>query len=137
MPSKLLHACRKDTKAELDSLTCHETRSNGGDDNEIDRAIESLKNLGKVLNDASPGDTKKLLSSIVTRIELHFEECSTGRQKREFTHGDIYVRPDVGGSLGDSPDGEVTQLSRIRWEVDASEQPPHNRFLRRRHPPTD
>ena len=81
--------------------------------------IYSVNQMGK-----SPKDTKKLLSSIVTRIELHFDE-GNGRQKRTFSHGEIYVRPDAGQSRGSQPDGEVALLSRKR---PISRTPCHSRF---------
>jgi len=101
-------------KAELASLTSRESRSNGRGDKVIDRAIEALRDLGDALSKASPKDTKELLSQIVTRIELHFEDGTTGRQKRAFTHGDIYVRPDVGGNQDIQPGGQVTHMNKIR-----------------------
>ena len=100
-------------KAELDSLTSRETRSNGMDDEVVDRAIEALRDLGAALNKADPADTKRLLSQIVTRIELHFEDDTSGRQKRAFSHGEIYLRPDAGEAQGTQPDGEVTHLNTI------------------------
>ena len=59
-------------------------------------------------------DTKRLLSQIVTRIELHFEDDTIGRRKRSFTHGDIYVRPDVGENREIQPGGEVTHMIKKR-----------------------
>ena len=97
-------------KTDLSALTSRETRSNGKDSSEIDRAIEALRSLGEALSKASPGDTKSLLAQIVTRIELHFEEGS-GRQKRAFSYGEIYVRPDAGENRGSHPGGEVTHLN--------------------------
>ena len=62
-------------------------------------------------------DTKRLLSQIVTRIELPFEDDTTGRRKRSFTHGDIYVRPDVGENREIQPGGEVTHMIKKRIHV--------------------
>jgi len=101
-------------KAELDSLTSRESRSNGRNNKAIDRAIEALKDLGKALSKASPKDTKELLSQIVTRIELHFEDDTTGRKKRAFTHGDIYLRPAIGGNQDIQPGSEVTHMNKKR-----------------------
>ena len=97
-------------KAELDALASRDTRSNGKDDKVIDRAIDALRSLGEALSKADPADTKRLLSQIVTKIELYFTE-GTGRQKRDFSYGEIYVRPDAGGGRGSQPDGEVTHLN--------------------------
>ena len=56
-------------------------------------------------------DTKELLSSIVTKIELHFdhEETVAGRKTSVFSHGTIYVRPDAGEAR--STDPKSTQLT--------------------------
>ena len=96
-------------KTELQALTSRETRSGGRDGSEVDQVIEALRSLGEALSKASPADTKRLLASIVTKIELHFTE-GTGKQKRDFTHGTIYVRPDAGENRGIGPDSEVPQL---------------------------
>ena len=103
-------AQRDRLKAELDALTSREVRSNGKDGSEIDQAINALRDLGEALSKASPTDTKKLLSQIVTRIELHFEDNTTGRQKRAFSHGTIHIRPDAGESQGTQPFPEVSLL---------------------------
>ena len=63
---------------------------------------------------AKPEDSRELLMSIVTRIELYFDDSTSGRQKRTFSHGDIYVRPDAGELRSADPDSEVTQLSTKR-----------------------
>ncbi len=81
-----------------------------GGGTEVDRAIEALKRLREALEQAKPEDSRELLTSIVTKIELHFEEDTTGRQKRAFSHGLIYIRPEAGESRGVHPDSEVTQL---------------------------
>ncbi len=102
---------------ELESLARHETRSNGKDDSEIDRAIEALKTLGKALDKAKPEDTRDLLSSIVSKIEVHYshQETAGGRKTSEFSHGLIHLRPDVGGGRAAQPDsGNSTLLSNNR-----------------------
>ena len=102
---------------ELESLTRHETRSNGKDDSEIDRAIKALKTLGKALDKAKPEDTRDLLSSIVSRIEVHYshQETAGGRKTSEFSHGLIHLRPDVGGGRAAQPDsGNSTHLNNKR-----------------------
>jgi len=99
---------------ELESLTRHETRSNGKDDSEIDRAIKALKTLGKALDKAKPEDTRDLLSSIVSKIEVHYshQETAGGRKTSEFSHGLIHLRPDVGGGRAAQPDsGNSTHLN--------------------------
>jgi len=95
-------------RTELDSLRSRDTRSNGKDDKVVDRAIDALRSLREALSKANPADTKRLLSQIVTKIELHFTE-GKGRRKRDFTHGTIYVRPDAGENRETGPD-DVTHL---------------------------
>ena len=104
-----LRSQRDRLKTELQALTGREKRSGSRDGSEVDRVIGALRGLSEALQKASPADTKRLLASIVTKIELHFTE-GTGKQKRDFTHGTIYVRPDAGENRGIGPDSEVPQL---------------------------
>ena len=104
-------AGRDQLHRELQSLSAAQAKRNGNDGAEVDRAIETLKNLGEALSKARPEDSKELLASIVSKIELHFEPGS-GRQKRAFSHGTVYLRPDAGGAMGSSP-SEVTSLSKL------------------------
>jgi len=87
-------------KAELAALTSHAAQSNGKDDAEVDRAIDALRDLGTAFSKARPEDTKELLSSVISRIDLHYDHTAgeTGRSASTFTHGTIYVRPAVNGS---------------------------------------
>ena len=64
---------------------------------EIERAMRALGSLSEALGNAKPEDTKELLASIVTKIELYYDhkESESGRKTSEFTHGLIYVRPDA------------------------------------------
>lgn len=101
-------------KATLDSLLSREKRPNGRDGSEVDRAIEALRSLGEALRKAKPEDSRELLTSIVTKIELFFDDDSSGRQKRALSHGLIYVRPNAGESGETEPDSEVTHLNKIR-----------------------
>ena len=103
-----LRTDRDKLKAQLQALTTQGERSSGGDGSEVDRMIGALRELSGALQNASPADTKRLLASIVTNIELHFTE-GTGRKKRDFSHGRIYVRPDAGENRG-TGDSESPQL---------------------------
>jgi len=87
-------------KAELAALTPHATQSNGKDDAEVDRAIDALRDLGTAFSKARPEDTKELLTSVVSKIELHYDhgETESGRSTSRFTHGTIFVRPAIGES---------------------------------------
>ena len=101
--------------AELEALARHDTQRNGKDGSEIDRAIEALKNLGAALNKARPEDSKELLASIVTKIELFYDhgETGAGRKTSIFSHGVIYLRPDAGESRG-RDSAKSTHLSNTR-----------------------
>ncbi len=93
-------------QAELDAINSQKTRSDKPD---VDQTIVALRNLREALSKASPADTKRLLASIISRIDLHFTE-GTGRRKRDFTHGTIHVRPDVGENGGPEPAPKDAQL---------------------------
>ena len=87
-------------KTELQALTSHDTRSNGKPDSEVDQAIDVLRDLRDALAKARPQDTKELLSSIVSKIELNYSHAAgdSGRTINTFSHGTIYVRPAIEGS---------------------------------------
>lgn len=100
--------------AELDTLTSRKSQPGRRSGSEVDQVMEALRELGRALNDASPADTKRLLASIVSKIELHFTE-GTGKQKRDFTHGEIHVRPDAGENRGPEPDPKDAHLITKGW----------------------
>jgi hypothetical protein len=92
-------------KTELDALT---SRGKGSDRNigsEVDQATEALKSLREALRTAQPEDTRELLGSIVSKIELHFdhEPTENGRHRNTFSHGRIFVRPDAGSGAETDP----------------------------------
>jgi hypothetical protein len=99
-------------KAELTALASRETTPARKDGAEVEAAIDALRTLGEALRKARPGDTKELLSTVVVKIELHFDHSTTeaGRTTSEFSHGDITVRPDIGG--GWSFGSDSTPLNR-------------------------
>jgi len=100
-------------RAKLDALTSREKRPSSNIGSQVDQAIEALRGLREALERARPEDSRELLSSIVSRIELHFdhEETEGGRHRNTFSHGTIYVRPDAGS--GAETDPNSTQLSNI------------------------
>ncbi len=120
-----LRSQRDRLKAELEALTSREKRSGGRDGSEVDQVIEALRSLGEALSQASTADTKRLLASIISRIELHFAE-GTGRRKRDFTHGTIYVRPDAGENRETRPDGVTHMYNKgpILEQVAVTTSPP-------------
>ena len=58
---------RTQLNAELESFSRRDSRSNNKED-EIDQAINALRNLGDALTKARPEDTRELLASIVTKL---------------------------------------------------------------------
>ncbi len=94
-----LNTERDRLKAELQAQASRDTAPQKKDGSEVETAIEALRKLGDALRDADPADTKQLLSTIVVRIELHFDHSTTeaGRKTSEFTYGEIKVRPDAAG----------------------------------------
>jgi hypothetical protein len=91
-------------KRDADSQARYGSRTAGHDDAQIDRALDSLRELGKTLADAPPEETKQLLASIVSKVVLHYhhEETDGGRVTSAFREGIIYLRPITGeGSLGE------------------------------------
>jgi DNA invertase Pin-like site-specific DNA recombinase len=108
-------------KTELDSLTSRQATPDRRDGSEIDQAIDTLRDLSKAFREADPADTKELLGSIVTRIELHFrhEATSGGRERNVFSHGMIYVRPDAGEAR--STDPKCSHMITKGWFVGTAE----------------
>jgi hypothetical protein len=92
-------------KAELDALTSRQVKPERKDGSEIDQAIDALRNLSKAFREADPADTKELLGSLVTRIELYFDHETTSgtRERNVFSHGTIFVRPDAGQARSTDP----------------------------------
>lgn len=99
-------------KADLASLASRDARRTDRDSLEVERAINALRRLGEALRKAKPEETRELLASIVSRIELHFDhqETGEGRIGSSFSHGTIYLRPDAGG--GRAVDPESTHMSK-------------------------
>ena len=95
-----LTADRDRLKSDLDAATSYQSGKHKADEAEIDEAINALKTLGEAFNKAKPEDTRELISSIVSKIELHYdhEEMDGGRMRNTFSHGTIYVRPASGNS---------------------------------------
>lgn len=93
-----LTANRDRLRTELDALATQEARPERRDRSEIDEAISTLRKLGEALAEAGPEETKELLSSLVSKVELFFDhQDSGGGQKTSvFTHGRIYTRPGAG-----------------------------------------
>jgi site-specific DNA recombinase len=100
-----LRSQRERLKIELQDQVSRQGRSDRKDGSEIDQAIEALRNLSEALREADPAETRDLLGSIVTRIEVYFrhEVTDGGRERSEFSHGNIFIRPDAGEARGSDP----------------------------------
>ena len=109
---------RKRLTTEIETLSRHNASENDSQA-EIERALDALRNLGEALNKAKPVDTRALLASIVTKIELFYDhkESESGRKTSEFTHGLIYVRPDAGEVR--SAGTKRPLMSKIGWFLGA------------------
>jgi len=65
------------------------------DDQEVEAALETLRELRTAIKDADPADLRELLALTISRIELHYSHSSNGkRTKNTFEYGTIFVRPD-------------------------------------------
>jgi hypothetical protein len=113
---------RKGLTTEMETLLRYNASENDSQA-EIERAMEALRNLGEALDKAKPNDTKALLASIVTKIELFYDhkETDSGRKTSEFTHGLIYVRPDANEARSADPKSPL--MSKKGWFNEASEEP--------------
>ena len=102
-------------KTELGSLTARETRPDKRDGSEVDRAIDALRTLGEALTAAGPEETRELLASFVSRIELYYDHQETegGRKTSSFSHGLVYVRPDAGEGRAAQPDSGFAWTSAV------------------------
>ena len=109
---------RRRLNGELEALSRH-SASEQDSQTEIDRAIEALHDLGDALQKAEPDDTKELLASIVTRIELFYyhEGTDEGRKTSTFTHGVIYLRPDAGEGCATDPKSPIRRKTRTYFGV--------------------
>ena len=107
---------RDGLSTELESLARHNAKANGNgkDGDEIDLAINELQNLSNALKRAKPEDTRELLASIVTKIELFYEhdEKDNGRKTSTFSHGIVYLRPDAGEVRSSAPNSTMMSKSR-------------------------
>lgn len=115
-----LKAERDSLKRQLEAQTQRETLGPEQDDREIDQAIDALRDLGAALAVAKPEDTKELLSSIVSRIVLHYdhEEGESGRVTSAFREGIIYLRPVLGEGSVDGPNSSHMITKRPYCDTD-------------------
>lgn len=127
-----LRAQRERLRVELEAHTSRQASRDRKDGSEIDRTIEALQSLGEALRQAGPAETKEILNSLVTKIELYFqhEQTDGGRERNEFAHGKIFIRPDAGGALGGDPKsahmntiGSFFGMSRNRVEFETITPP--------------
>jgi len=83
-----LRAQLEDAKRQRDGTDHQEVK-------EVEEAISALRNLGGAFEKAEPSDTRELLASVVSRIDLFFDRHQHGKYTRTtFREGLIHVRPD-------------------------------------------
>lgn len=103
----VLAAKLEEHRKERDRLSLEARRLEGSqakpaiaDEQEVDKALDALRDLRGALAKAGPIETRELLSSLVDRVELSFDHRQVGKLTRsEFRSGAIYFRPDAGGSV--------------------------------------
>ena len=84
-----VHVQLEDVKRRLDG-----TDQQGSQ--EAEEAICALRNLSKAFEDADPVDTRELLASLVSRIDLFFNRHKCRKYTRtSFREGLIHIRPDA------------------------------------------
>jgi hypothetical protein len=70
----------------------------GSDDQEaqeIEEALDALRTLRKTFKEADQADRRELLSTIISRIDLEFDQEQRGKYIRsKFRAGSIHLRPD-------------------------------------------
>ena len=85
---------RERLQAEL-AGTKNKTDSGERDEQTVEEAIRTLRDLRGAIRDADPEDTRRLLSSIVSKIELRFKHYQRGKTRgTTFSEGTIHLRPD-------------------------------------------
>ena len=98
---------RDEIQRRLDALASRQPIPQQDQEREIDAALDALRNLRETFNQADPAEVRQLLSSLVTRIELHYSHGTAGKRTRNtFEHGTIFVRPPMASSLMYSISGD-------------------------------
>ena len=81
-------------QADLQAAECPQDGSGDGDAQEVEEAIEALRNLRQAIREADPEDLRELLRQIVIKVELEFAHRQNGpRMVNELRGGTIFVRP--------------------------------------------
>ncbi len=90
-----LRAERDRLRTQLGALQRPRNGSGGEESGGIKEAITAVRNLRQVFEDADPSNVRELLSSVVSKIELHYSHEHNGKRERNtFQRGTIFLRPD-------------------------------------------
>jgi len=90
-----LRAERDRLRAQLDTAERQKAGTDRQEFKEVEEAISALADLRGAFEKADPADTRELLTSLVSRIDLFFDRHQHGKYTRTtFREGMIHVRPD-------------------------------------------
>ena len=90
-----LRAERDRVRAQLEDAKRRLDGTDQQDSEETEKAISALRNLSGAFENADPIDTRELLASLVSRIDLFFNRHKCRKYTRtSFREGLIHIRPD-------------------------------------------
>jgi DNA repair exonuclease SbcCD ATPase subunit len=90
-----MRAERDRLRAQLDDAKRQRDGTDHQEVKAVEEAISALRNLRGAFEKAEPSDTRELLASVVSRIDLFFDRHQHGKYTRTtFREGLIHVRPD-------------------------------------------
>ena len=90
-----LRVQRDRRQAELQSAECGPKGSDNQEAEDVEEAIDALRNLRETFREADPTEQRGLLSGLVSKVELYYKRHQHGQYTRtDFVNGTIYIRPD-------------------------------------------
>ncbi len=107
-----LRVQRDQRQAELQSAECGPKGSDNQEAEDVEEAIDALRNLRETFREAGPTEQRGLLSGLVSKVELYYKRHQHGQYARtDFVNGTIYIRPDPRLSSLVTPDGWCRVIS--------------------------
>jgi len=83
-------------RAQLDAADRHQAGADRQEIKEVEDAISELADLRGAVKKADPADTRELLTSLVSRIDLFFDRHQQGKYTRTtFREGVVRIRPNA------------------------------------------